>query len=197
MIKKPLTQQRAWQIVLNRLRKKSLWILHYCTGCGAIELPPTKTSRWDMERFGLIPMATPRQADILLVTGYLAKKSLKRVILSYEQMQSPKWVVGLGSCTIDGGMYWDSYSTIKKLDEYIPVDLYIAGCMPQPEAIIAGFGELIDRIEKGVACGWKDYYRNWRWYKINQQKVLGEFDTKVDIAREAEFYRLKNGSKEY
>ena len=174
-----------------------MWILHYCTGCGAIELPPTKTSRWDMERFGIIPMVTPRQADILLVTGYLAKKSLKRVILSYEQMQSSKWVVGLGSCTINGGMYWDSYSTIKKLDEYIPVDLYIAGCMPQPEAIISGFGELIDRIEKGVACGWKDYYRNWRWYKINQQKVLGEFDTKVDIAREAEFYRLKNGSKEY
>jgi len=186
-----LTQKKAWSLVLNKLRKKSLWMLHYCTGCGAIELPPTMTARWDMERFGIMPMVTPRQADILLITGYLAKKSLKRVILSYEQMQSPKWVVGFGSCTINGGMYWDSYSTIKSLGEYIPVDLYIAGCMPQPEAIIAGFNKLIERIDKGEARGWEDYYRNRNKYKKNQKETLGSFDTNVNIDKEAEYYHIK------
>ena len=86
-------------------RSRSLFVLHYCTGCGAIELPPTITSRFDMERVGVSPMVTPRQADLLLITGYLSVKTLKRVILSYEQMQAPKYVVGFGSCTINGGMY--------------------------------------------------------------------------------------------
>lgn len=188
MKKEKLTQQSAWEYVYNRLTKSSLWMLHYCTGCGAVELPPTMTSRWDMERFGIMPMVTPRQADILLITGYLAKKSLKRVILTYEQMQSPKWVVGFGSCTINGGMYWDSYSTIKQLDKYIPVDLYIAGCMPQPEAIIRSFNELLKRIHNGTANAWMDYYKNYEYYRKNQVQTLGEFNTNVDILKEAKHY---------
>ena len=188
--KKNLTQTKAWEEVFKKLRRKSLWMLHYCTGCGAIELPPTMTSRWDMERFGIMPMVTPRQADILLITGYLSKKSLKRVVLSYEQMLSPKWVIGFGSCTINGGMYWDSYSTIKSLENYIPVDLYIAGCMPQPEAIIAGFNKLIDGIGQGKTGAWEQYYKNYDWYRKNQVKVLGDFNTNVDIKKEAEYFKL-------
>jgi len=190
-MKNNLSQRKAWEQVFNKLRKRSLWMLHYCTGCGAIELPPTMTARWDMERFGIIPMVTPRQADILLITGYLAKKSLKRVILTYEQMQSPKWVVAFGSCTINGGMYWDSYSTIKNLDNYIAVDLYIAGCMPQPEAIIAGFNKLIEEIESGKARAWEDYYRNYERYRANQTKIFGDFQTNTEIIKEAEYYKLK------
>ncbi len=161
--------------ILNKFRGKSLWMLHYCTGCGAIEMPPVMTSRYDMERFGIIPMATPRQADILLITGYLAVKTLKRVIRTYEQMHSPKWVVGFGACTVNGGMYWDSYATIKKLELYLPVDLYIAGCMPRPEAIMDAFIELRKGISSGKYEGWKKYIENYDWYKKNQAKL---FDVK-------------------
>ncbi|MDQ7795755.1 MAG: NADH-quinone oxidoreductase subunit NuoB [Spirochaetia bacterium] len=170
---KELTQKAAWDRVLAKLKKNSLWMLHYCTGCGAIELPPTMTARYDMERFGIMPMVTPRQADILLITGYLSVKTLKRVILVYEQMQAPKYVVGFGSCTINGGMYWDSYSTIKSLDQYLPVEMYLAGCMPRPEAIIKGFTWLIDRVGKGEANSWRDYYENYEFYRKNQEELFG------------------------
>jgi len=86
---KELTQKAAWDRVLAKLKKNSLWMLHYCTGCGAIELPPTMTARYDMERFGIMPMVTPRQADILLITGYLSVKTLKRVILVYNRCRRP------------------------------------------------------------------------------------------------------------
>ena len=97
------------------------------------------TPRFDAYRYGIQWRPTPRQSNLLMISGYLSVKTLKRAIRSYEQMQQPKYVVGLGSCTINGGMYWDSYNTIKRLDDYLPVDLYIAGCMPRPEALLAGF----------------------------------------------------------
>ena len=159
------------------VRGHSLWMLHYCTGCGAIELPPTMTARFDMERLGIGPMATPRQADILLITGYLSAKTLRRVVYTYEQMQSPKWVVAFGSCTINGGIYYDSYATINQLDHYIPVDLYVAGCMPRPEAIIKSFERLMEMIRNGEAKGWKHYQDNLDWYRANQKQALGEVYT--------------------
>jgi NADH-quinone oxidoreductase subunit B len=167
-------QQSAWKKVANMLRARSLWMLYYCTGCGAVELPPTMTSRFDMERFGIGPMATPRQADILLITGYLSTKTLRRIVYTYEQMQSPKYIIGFGSCTLNGGIYYDSYATINKLDLYVPVELYLAGCMPRPEAIINGFKGLMEKIDKGEADGWKHYEENHEWYKKNQIKALGE-----------------------
>ncbi len=160
------------EFIKNFARKNSLWILAYGTGCGAIEIPPTITSRYDAERFSIRGAATPRQADVLLITGYLSVKTLKRVIRSYEQMQDPKYVLGFGSCTINGGMYWDSYNTIKQLDLYLPVDVYINGCMPRPEAVIAGFMKLQELIGKGEANGWKHYQQNLEWYRQNQQKLI-------------------------
>lgn len=158
--------------VLDFFRARSLWMLYYCTGCGAIELPPTMTSRFDMERFGVGPMATPRQADILLVTGYVSIKTLKRVVRSYEQMPEPKWVIGFGSCPVNGGMYWNSYATVNELDKYIPVDLSITGCMPRPQAVLDGLLTLSEMIEKGEAVGYKKYKLNYDWYKKNQDEVL-------------------------
>lgn len=154
----------------------SIWMLMYCTGCGAIELPPTMTSRYDMERFGIHPAGTPRQADVLLITGYLAGKTLKRVIRAYEQMQSPKYVIGFGACTINGGMYWDSYNTIKMLDMYLPVDVWLAGCMPRPETVITGLNKLSEMIKEGKAEGWKKYQENLKWYRANQRKVIKNWD---------------------
>ena len=98
-------------------QSRSLFMLHYCTGCGAVELPPVMTSRFDGERLGISPMVSPRQADVLLVTGYVSVKTLKRVILTYEQMPAPKYVVGICSCTVNGGMYCCLLYTSDAADE--------------------------------------------------------------------------------
>lgn len=188
-------ERSALRRVIDRIadycRSRSLFILHYCTGCGAIELPPTITSRFDAERLGIQPMVTPRQADILLITGYLSIKTLKRVILTYEQMQGPKYVVGMGSCTINGGMYWNSYATIKQLQAYLPVDIYMAGCMPRPEAIQQGFLQLMEKIDQGQGTAWMDYYKNYDHYLGNQQALFGpDWHTPTDVIAEAEHYQL-------
>ncbi|MGA7981507.1 MAG: NADH-quinone oxidoreductase subunit NuoB [Chromatiaceae bacterium] len=172
-------------------RSRSMFMLHYCTGCGAIELPPAMTSRFDMERLGIQPMVSPRQADILLITGYVSVKTLKRVILTYEQMSAPKYVVGICSCTVNGGMYWQSYATAKKLNDYLPVDIYIAGCMPRPEAVIAGMRELMENIKTGRADSWKDYYRRYDHYLGKQQRLFGkDWQTPTDTIAEARYYSL-------
>ena len=172
-------------------RSRSLFMLHYCTGCGAIELPPAMTSRFDMERLGIQPMVSPRQADILLITGYVSLKTLKRIILTYEQMPAPKYVIGICSCTVNGGMYWQSYATAKVLKDYLPVDMYIAGCMPRPEAVISGLRELIADIRTGRADSWKRYFRNYDHYLGNQQKLFGDhWQTPTDIIAEARHYGL-------
>lgn len=166
--------RNVWEKIGDYFSANSIWMKWYCTGCGAIEMPPTMTSRFDMERLGMGPMATPRQADVLLITGYLSTKTLRRVIYSYEQMNSPRFIVAFGSCTINGGIYYDSYATIGRLDKYLPVDLYISGCMPRPETIMNGFSELIEMIKKGEAKGWKHYQDNYEWYKKNQLDSLGK-----------------------
>ena len=165
---------RKWWEVGDYFRRNSLWLLMYCTGCCAMELPPAMTTAYDMERLGMGPMATPRQADILLVSGYLSSKTLRRLIYTYEQMSEPKYVVALGSCPINGGIYHDSYAVINQLDQYIPVDIYVAGCMPNPESILNGFVDLMEGIKNKTADGWKRYHKNNDWYKSNQKRVLGE-----------------------
>lgn len=160
----------------NWARSESIWILGFGTGCGAIEMRPLMTPRYDAYRYGIQWRPTPRQSNLIIVSGYLSTKTLKRVIRVYEQMQNPKYVMGLGSCTINGGMYFDSYNTIKQLDQYLPVDVYVAGCMPRPEALIAGFNKLKERIREGKAEGANLYINNFDWYKANQKKVIKIWD---------------------
>ncbi len=175
---------KAVQPVANKIVRKfynwaqanSLWILAFGTGCGSIELPPLFTARYDISRFGLFPRPTPRQSGVFIISGYLSVKTLKRVIRSYEQMQNPKFVLALGSCTVNGGMYFDSYNTINRLDYYLPVDVYIAGCMPRPEALIAGFNKLKQLIKEGKAEGANEYAENFEWYKANQKKIIKNWD---------------------
>ena len=165
-------KQTIVEYIKNWSRKNSLFVMAYGTGCGAIEIPATMTSRYDAERLGIRGAATPRQADVLLITGYLATKTLKRVIRVYEQMQDPKYIIAFGSCTINGGMYYDSYNTINVLEKYIPVDVYINGCMPRPEAVIAGFQKLQDKIIRGDADNGTRYKENLEWYRANQKKII-------------------------
>ena len=169
---KKISYSEVWQKFFDWARAQSLWVISYGTGCGSIEIPPMVTSRFDAERFGVSTVGTPRQADVLIISGYLAVKTLKRVIRVYEQMQSPKYVVGLGACTINGGMYYDSYNTVNLVDLYIPIDVYVAGCMPRPEAILAGFAQLMKKIKEGRADGWKHYIDNLEQYRKNQEKII-------------------------
>ncbi|MBN2799275.1 MAG: NADH-quinone oxidoreductase subunit NuoB [Deltaproteobacteria bacterium] len=173
---KPLSLDESVAFIKNWFRAQSLNVMAYGTGCGSIELGPLGTSRFDMERFGITGGPTPRQSSVLIISGYLSVKTLKRVIRSYEQMPNPRWVVALGSCTINGGMYWDSYSTIKILDQYLPVDVYVNGCMPRPEALIAGFKDLMDMIKRGEANGYIEYQNNLDWYRANQRKVIKDWN---------------------
>ncbi len=161
---------------LNWARAESLWVLGFGTGCGSIEIPPLLSPRFDAYRFGVAMRPTPRQSSVIIISGYLAVKTLKRVIRSYEQMQNPKFVIALGSCTINGGMYWDSYNTINRLDYYLPVDVYVAGCMPRPEAILASFNLLKKRIKEGRAEGANEYIEKFDWYKANQKKVIKDWN---------------------
>ena len=171
----PVRLEEVMAGLKNWVRANSLNILAYGTACGAIEMRPLATARFDMERFGITMAPTPRQANVFVISGYLSVKTLKRAIRSYEQMQGPKWIVGLGSCTMNGGMYWDSYNTVKQLDQYLPVDIYINGCMPRPEALIVGFQALMDKIKQGEANGWHDYLERLDWYRENQKKVIKDW----------------------
>lgn len=161
---------------LNWARAESIYILGYGTGCGAIEMRPLMGAMYDASRYGIYWRATPRQSTVFIIGGYASVKTLKRIVRSYEQMQGPKFVLGLGSCTVNGGMYWDSYNTINRIDPYIPVDVYIAGCMPRPEALLDGFEELRRRIKAGRAEGANEYAENYEWYKANQKKIIKSWD---------------------
>ena len=167
---------RIFENFFNWARAESIWVLAFGTGCGSIELYPLLTPRFDAYRFGVQMRPTPRQANLMIISGYLSVKTLKRAIRSYEQMQNPKFVMALGSCTINGGMYFDSYNTINRLDKYLPVDVYVAGCMPRPEAILAGFGALKKRIKAGKAEGANLYAEKFDEYKANQKKIIRDWN---------------------
>ncbi len=165
-----------WENFLNWARSESLWILGFGTGCGAIELRPLMTSRFDMYQYGVQARPTPRQSGLFIIGGYASVKTMKRIVRSYEQMQGPKFVMGLGSCTINGGMYWDSYNTVNRLDHYIPVDVYVTGCMPRPEALLAGINQLKNRIRDGKGEGANLYAENFDWYKANQKRIIKDWN---------------------
>ena len=160
----------------NWARANSLWFLAFGTGCGAIELRPLLTSRFDIYSKGIAPRPTPRQSGVFIIGGYSSVKTLKRIIRSYEQMQNPKFVISLCSCSINGGMYFDSYNTINQIDKYIPVDVFITGCMPRPEAIMAGFDKLKERILAGKTEGANKYVENFEYYKANQKKIIKDWN---------------------
>lgn len=168
--------KRAYPSIIDRFknwaRSESIWILAYGSGCGAIEMRPLMTPKYDAYQYGIQWRPTPRQANLLMVSGYLSLKTLRIVIRAYEQMPSPKYVMGLGSCTINGGMYFDSYNTINRLDYYLPVDVYVAGCMPRPESLLDGLELLKKLIREGKGHGADIYAEKFEWYKANQKKIL-------------------------
>ncbi|MEM3506296.1 MAG: NADH-quinone oxidoreductase subunit B family protein [Candidatus Bathyarchaeia archaeon] len=132
-------------------RIKSPWLVHFNTGaCNAcdIEVLASLTPRFDLERFGALLKGSPRHGDILVVTGPVTRQVKNRIIRIYEQMPSPKFVVAVGSCCCSGGVFRNCYNVYPGLDSVIPVDAYIVGCPPKPEAIINGVAVLIEKIKR-------------------------------------------------
>jgi NADH-quinone oxidoreductase B subunit len=131
-------------------RSRSPWPLGYGLACCAIEMFSAASSTHDLARFGAeVFRASPRQADVMIVAGTVTHKMAPRLRRLYEQMPEPKWVIAMGNCASSGGEFWDSYSTLQGVDTVVPVDVYVAGCPPRPEALVEGILRLREKIAKG------------------------------------------------
>ncbi|MBK8297072.1 MAG: NADH-quinone oxidoreductase subunit B [Saprospiraceae bacterium] len=134
--------------VVGLARKNSIWPLPFATSCCGIEFMSTMSSHYDLARFGSERLSfTPRQADLLMVMGTIAKKMGPVLRQVYEQMAEPKWVIAVGACASSGGIF-DTYSVLQGIDRIIPVDVYVPGCPPRPEQIIDGVMRIQDLIGK-------------------------------------------------
>ena len=134
--------------LLNWSRANSLWYLLFGLACCAIEMMQTGGPRADLDRFGSVFRATPRQADLMLVCGTLTYKMASRLRLLYDQMPEPKYVIAMGSCANCGGLFQLSYNVVKGVDKVVPVDIYIPGCPPRPEALTEGINQLQKLVRK-------------------------------------------------
>jgi NADH-quinone oxidoreductase B subunit len=130
-------------------RTNSPWAIHFnsgsCNGCD-IEILATLTPRYDVERLGIKLQGSPRHADVLICTGPTTRQSRERLVRIYEQMPDPKFVIAVGACTISGGVFRGCYNVVGDIGEVIPVDIYVPGCPPRPEAIIYGVAQLLAKL---------------------------------------------------
>jgi len=143
-LKETMEKMSAWA------RINSPWAIHFnsgsCNGCD-IEILATFTPRYDVERFGIRLKGSPRHADVLVVTGAVSEQAKERLKRIYEQMPDPKFVVAVGACALGGGVFRDAYNVVGQVDKVIPVDAYIPGCPPRPEAIIDGIVKLLSGLQ--------------------------------------------------
>jgi NADH-quinone oxidoreductase subunit B len=137
------------ETVLDWARRSSLWPVLCFPACCAFEFITTAASRFDISRFGMeIIRASPRQADLMITAGTLTWKMAPQVKRIYEQMAEPKWVIAMGACGISGGIFASSYSVVPGYNRIVPVDVYVPGCPPRPEALLYGISMLRDKIAK-------------------------------------------------
>ena len=132
--------------ILNWSRKSSVWYMLFGLACCAIEMMQTGGPRADLDRFGAVPRATPRQSDMMIVAGTLTLKMALRTKVLYDQMPDPKYVISMGSCSNCGGLFQLAYSVCDGVDKVIPVDVYVPGCPPRPEALTEGLLKLQEKM---------------------------------------------------
>src|SRR5215470_6670553 len=146
-------------------RRSSVWPLMFGLACCAIEMIVAQTARFDLARFGMEVMRpSPRQADLMLVAGTVTKKMTPAIVRLYNQMPEPKYVVAMGACASSGGPFKEGYNVLAGVDKYLPVDVYVPGCPPTPQALIAGLMKLQEKIDK-------ESLRKVRWYRKGPDTV--------------------------
>lgn len=184
-----VTQDLSENVVLttvddlyNWARLSSLWPMLYGTACCFIEFAALIGSRFDFDRFGLVPRSSPRQADLIITAGTVTMKMAPALVRLYEQMPDPKYVIAMGACTITGGMFSvDSPTAVRGVDKLIPVDVYLPGCPPRPEAIIDAIIKLRKKIanesiqERGILRQTHRYYSTTHTMKAVEPILTGEY----------------------
>ncbi|MDD5467586.1 MAG: NADH-quinone oxidoreductase subunit B [Anaerolineales bacterium] len=152
--------------IYNWSRRSSVWPMFFGLACCAIEMIATATSRFDIARFGMEVMRpSPRQTDLLLVSGTVTKKMIPQIVRLYNQMPEPKYVVAMGACASGGGPFKEGYNVVSGIDNYIPVDVYIPGCPPTPQALLHGLITLQKKIDKQTL-------KTARWYDKESEAAI-------------------------
>lgn len=145
--------------IYNWSRRNSLWPMMFGLACCAIEMICTAASRYDFSRFGMEVMRpSPRQADVMIVSGTVTKKMVPQIVRLYNQMPEPKYVIAMGACASGGGPFKEGYNVVSGIDKFIPVDVYIPGCPPTPQALLNGLITLQEKVDK-------ETLKEARWYQ--------------------------------
>ncbi|HKZ85139.1 MAG TPA: NADH-quinone oxidoreductase subunit B family protein [Anaerolineae bacterium] len=166
----PELQNNVFITTLDKLynwgRKRSVWPLMFGLACCAIEMICTAAGRFDLDRFGMgLMRASPRQADLMIVSGTVTKKMVPQIVRLYNQMAEPKYVLSMGACATGGGPFKEGYNVVSGIDKLLPVDVYVPGCPPTPQALLNGLLKLHEKMEK-------QSIRTVSWYKKDAGEAI-------------------------
>ena len=164
----------------------SLWVFPMATSCCGIEFMAAACSRFDMDRIGTVARGTPRQCDVMVVAGTITVKMAPRVKRLWDQMPEPKWCIAMGSCAISGDFYRDIYSVVPGVDTFMPVDVYVPGCPPNPDALLSGFRRLQEKIELQRRGEWVEPERRPETYGYKGPEIgrIGDVDRDPSVDRD-------------